>query len=160
PNFNLTFDDLRPGDYTLSIEGLAGNCSVTGLASRDFHIAKLDDRVETFAVNCPIPDDPTKPLVYEATWSVPSAPTGQIVYQDLGMDLTTIPPGDTVAEDLKSIQGAFTYDASVVRMDSVVKQGTWNIQHNELPGKELWNAFVNGPGIKGRFTIIRFYYTV
>jgi len=154
--FSRTYEQLRPGNYALSLEGVAGNCAVNGPTSVDFRVEVLADVQRAFAVRCEAPDDPTRPLVWRSTWSAASAPPGQHVTLRIGLDLSRRP-----GQDVAAVQSTFTYDPSVVRLDSAVREIPWQATFNTATaGTVNWLAFVNGTGPTDSTTFARFYFTV
>jgi len=150
------FEALRPGDYTLQLSGLAGNCVLLGGATRDVRVNALDDLSQSFAVTCQATPDPTRPLVWRSAWSAPTPPKGQRVSLQIGLDLRAKP-----GQDVNAVQAALLYDAAVVRYDSAVVESPWQKNTNATtPGTITWLAFVNGPGLTDSISFIRFHFTV
>jgi len=155
------YPSLRPGQYTVELGGLAGNCTVTvqgGVPgnSYSFHLSALEDLSRAFAVVCPAAQDPTKPLVWRSTWSTPSAPQGAHVTLTVSLDLTQAPT--KVVTDMQAISH---YDPSVVRFDSVAPLAPFTGSGNDNPtGTITWAATKSGAGIGGTATFARFYFTV
>lgn len=50
-----TIDDLEPGDYTVTIAGLASNCTLEGDNPRVVTVVANDDVNVTFVISCPTP---------------------------------------------------------------------------------------------------------
>jgi len=150
------FEALRPGDYTLQLSGLAGNCTLQATASQDVPVHALDDLSRSFAVACQAAPDPTRPLVWRSTWSASTAPKGERVSLLVGLDLR----GKT-GQDVNAVQADLRYDPAVVRYDSAVVESPWQKNTNAAtPGTITWLAFVNGPGLTDSVSFIRFHFTV
>jgi len=156
---------LKPGTYTIELSGVAGNCAVTGgpgAATVRVRVNALDDLSQSFAVVCTQPEDPTKPLVWKTVWSSATAPKDAHVSMTASIDLTRKP-----GQDITTVQGALTYDATVLRVDSVnglprYDTGSlWQTTANSgTPGTVFWQAFVNGTGPVDSAAFARFYFTV
>jgi len=150
------YASLRPGNYTVELTGVAGNCTVQGATSLSFHLAGLDDLTRSFAVTCQAGVDPTRPLVWHSRWSTASAPAGSKVSLDVGLDLSG-KPGQHVTD----VQAKLLYNATVVRLDSLRQVLPWTATGNEAPaGTVTWLAFVTGAGLADSTTFARFYFTV
>ena len=151
-----TFAALRPGDYTLELGGVAGNCTVQGPATQDARINALDDVSRSFAVQCRAAQDPNRPLVWRSAWFTPTPAKGEHVVLEVGLDLRARP-----GQDVNAVQADLGYDATVARYDSVVAQAPWQPNANSAtPGVVHWLAFVNGLGKTDSVTFVRFYFTV
>ncbi len=150
------FEALRPGGYTLQLSGLAGNCTLQGPATRHVRVNALDDLLQSFAVTCQATPDPTRPLVWRSVWSGATAPKGQRVSLQVGLDLRAKP-----GQDVNAVQADLFYDPAVVRYDSAVAESPWQKNTNAAtPGTITWLAFVNGPGLTDSVSFIRFHFTV
>jgi PKD repeat protein len=152
----VAYEGLRPGDYTLKLTGVAGNCTLNGSATLNFPVARLDDLSKSFSLNCQAGVDLSKPVVWQSRWTPVSAGAGQRTTLDVGLDMTAAP-----TQAVAGAQSTVRYDPAVVRLDSVRVQGPWQASFNTLtPGQVIWVAFVTGSGVTGSTTFARFYFTV
>src|SRR5207249_8011738 len=58
----VTFDNLAAGDHTVTLSGLASNCSVSGGASKTVTVPAGSSTSTSFAVDCPTPTPPPASL--------------------------------------------------------------------------------------------------
>jgi PKD repeat protein len=151
----VAFEGLRPGDYTLKLTGVAGNCTVNGSATLNFPVARLDDLAKAFSLNCHAGIDLSKPVVWQSRWTPASTGSGQKTALDIGLDMTAAP-----TQAVAGAQSTVVYDQTVVRLDSARAQGPWQASFNTLtPGRVTWVAFVTGSGVTGSLTFVRLYFT-
>jgi PKD repeat protein len=147
---------LRPGNYTIELTGLAGNCAAQGPTTVSLHLNALEDLSRSFAVVCQQADDPTKPLQWRSTWSTNTAPIGSQVSLVVAMDLSRKP-----GQHVNAVQATLRFDPAVVRLDSVRQVAPWQVNANSgTPGAAEWLGFVNGAGPADSTTFARFYFTV
>src|SRR5205085_1103567 len=69
-NDSVTFPDLATGSHTVTLSGIASNCSVSGGTSRSVTVTAGQTATASFAVDCPTPPPPTGSL------TVSTSPTG------------------------------------------------------------------------------------
>src|SRR5439155_15856938 len=58
PNGSVTFDNLAAGDHTVTLSGLASNCSVSGGASKTVTVPAGSSTSTSFSIDCPTPNPP------------------------------------------------------------------------------------------------------
>lgn len=149
------FESLRPGDYTLKLTGIAGNCTLNGSATRAFAVHQLDDLRQEFAVTCQGSVDTSLPIVWQSVWAPATAGSGQQTALSVGLDMTAAP-----SIGIAGAQAILRYDPTVVRLDSARVQDPWQASFNtSTPGQVIWVAFVAGSGVTGNTTFARFYFT-
>lgn len=152
-----TFDNLRPGTYTIRLTGIQSNCALTGPAERQVDIVALTDTLVSYRVDCVgAGDNPTLPFVWRNSWSDPAPAPGKVVSLDVTVDLTAQP-----AQSLNSVQAQLEFDSTVVRFDSATKVGGWNLTTTSINrGRLSWLSFVTGLGETGAPKVARFWFTV
>src|SRR5207247_1481207 len=57
-NGSVTFDNLAAGDHTVTLSGLASNCSVSGGASKTVTVPAGSSTSTSFSIDCPTPNQP------------------------------------------------------------------------------------------------------
>src|SRR5439155_1661093 len=61
---SVTFDNLAAGDHTVTLSGLASNCSVSGAASKTVTVPAGGSTSTSFSVSCPTPPPQATHLVF------------------------------------------------------------------------------------------------
>src|SRR5205085_1780230 len=69
-NDSVTFPDLATGSHTVTLSGIASNCSVSGGTSRSVTVTAGQTATASFAVDCPTAPPPTGSL------AASTSPTG------------------------------------------------------------------------------------
>ena len=57
----MTFSDLTAGNHTVTLSGIAPNCSVSGGTQRTVSVPAGGSTSESFSVDCPTPPPPNQP---------------------------------------------------------------------------------------------------
>ncbi|HEY6157900.1 MAG TPA: PKD domain-containing protein [Gemmatimonadales bacterium] len=60
-NDNVTFSDLATGSHTVTLSGIASNCSVSGGTSRTVTVTADQTATASFSISCPTPPPPNQP---------------------------------------------------------------------------------------------------
>src|SRR5205807_2552545 len=87
-NGTVTFADLAIGNHTVTLGGIASNCSVTGGASRTVTVATGPPVGVTFTIDCPTPPPLTGSLTVTTATTGSSQPTSYTVTVDGGSSRT------------------------------------------------------------------------
>src|SRR5437868_6420378 len=87
-NGTVTFADLAIGNHTVTLSGIASNCSVTGGASRTVTVATGPPVGVTFTIDCPTPPPLTGSLTVTTATTGSSQPTSYTVTVDGGSSRT------------------------------------------------------------------------
>src|SRR5205823_2730967 len=61
PNGTVTFANLATGDHTVTLSGIASNCSVSGGPSRPVTVSTGQTVIVTFTIDCPTAPPPNQP---------------------------------------------------------------------------------------------------
>ncbi|PYP49552.1 MAG: hypothetical protein DMD45_14100, partial [Gemmatimonadetes bacterium] len=69
PNGTVTFANLATGDHTVTLSGIASNCSVSGGPSRPVTVSTGQTVIVTFTIDCPTVPPPTGSLTVTTSTS-------------------------------------------------------------------------------------------
>src|SRR5205823_12113629 len=58
-NDSVTFPDLATGSHTVTLSGIASNCSVSGGTQRTVNVPAGGSTSASFSISCPTPPPPT-----------------------------------------------------------------------------------------------------
>jgi PKD repeat protein len=150
--------NLRPGTYDIRIDSIAGNCTLTGAATRQVTVAALAVVPVNFAVVCrgSAPPASTAPFIWRSRWAPRSAGVGASVVLEQTLDLSAKP-----TQRVAVAQAVLRYDPAVLRYeeveagqlgDPVVGTGT--------PGELSYLAGITGAGRAGVVNLGKFRFTV
>lgn len=159
---HVTFNNLFPGDYQVTIEDVANNCTVDGERMREFTTEALGSDTVRYDVAClgEVVDTQATPYVLIHEWIPYQGPNGGSTAVELSLDLTAT-PGKHVA----SAGGSFQYDATVVEYDSdeagALGGGTgyWTVNAS-TPGLIVWDALQTSDSLSGIVEIGRINFNI
>lgn len=153
-----TLRNLRPGSYSIRIDSIAGNCTLTGEPTRQVTIAALGVATANFAIVCrgSGPPPSTAPFIWRSTWNPRTAAVGATVWLEQSLDLTARP-----TQRVAVAQAILSFDPAVLRYEEVeagqlgdptVGAGT--------PGELTVLTGVTGVGRAGVVNLGRYRFTV
>ena len=157
---DAVFDNVRPGTYSLTIEGVAPYCTVEGKVQRDgLKVEALGDFSELFSVTCNAVGGggPNGPYTFRAAWQPDTAPAASIVKLSTSIDM-----GQGNPKSLAGFQFQVSTPGGGARLDSIVNRTpgflfTGNVQ-SSTQGIVLGSKI---PGVaSGVVPLADFYYTV
>lgn len=160
---STTFDNLRPGTYTVTLRDLAANCTLTGSAQRSVTVTKLGSTTLTYAVSCAGAAPPPAPVnrapfIWRNRWTPRSAATGASVVLETTLDLTA-----RSGQAVKGVQANLRYDPAVLRFEEEdIGQLTQLIVNGGTPGLISFIASTpgNSPPRTGVVSLAKFRFTV
>ncbi len=156
------FDDLRLGDYEITISDVEAPCVLDGERLRTLQPKALAVDTVAFALTCLKPVAPVdtagRPLVLRQVWSAASARPGDKVSLLTSLDLRARP-----ALLAAGVTGTIRFDNTVVRFDSARTTRAFQVTANNLaqPGILAFAAAqTDDPALPGNIDILRSWYTV
>ena len=156
------FDDLRPGDYEVSISDVESPCVLEGERKRTLQPKALAVDTVPFVITCRKPTVPVdtvgKPLVLRQTWSVASARPGDRVSLLTALDLRASPT-ETVSGASATIQ----FDNATVRYDSAKTTRAFDVTAINQPQANVVSfaaAQTGSEPLSGNIEILRVWFTV
>jgi PKD repeat protein len=146
-----TFSGLEPGDYQVTLRGLAEACTATDL-TRALNVEGGTDQEVVFEVTCrPVIENPSEGYELRGTWSQGA---GDEVVYTLVLDMSTFDDpavNGTDPDDISAISASTTFDPAVltfVAADNAASSGLTNAQSNETsPGTIAWFNFSSESGL-------------
>jgi PKD repeat protein len=142
---DVTFDNLLPGSYQLTLSDVSANCSLAGSLTREIPLQALDDIKEAFPLSCTGGGTDTTGTGYRfrGVWSPISG--GRTTYT-LALDLSTYDdPAIPGPDDVLAISGITSYETSKLQFESssnVTGSLLQNQGSNEVqPGLVAWQNF-------------------
>ncbi len=159
---SVSFSNVRPGTYTVTVRDIAANCTLTGTAARTATVAKLGTAIVSYDVACrdtaAVAPVSNRPFIWRSQWSPRNAATGDTIRLLQTLDLTAR-PGDSV----KVAQGFFTFDASVLRFEEATEGQLRSLTLNSKDagvGIIRYLAATTGAARKGVVSLASFKFTV
>ncbi len=156
-----TLENVRPGTYNIKIQGIAGNCTVSGAVERSITVAKLGRDTVRFAVACvgaarPTPPVSTAPFIWRSTWNPRTAAVGASVELQQTLDLTA-----RATQRVAVVQARLRYDATVLRYEEETAGQLAQFTINaSVPGEIQFIAGQTGLGRLGVVNLGKFRFTV
>lgn len=147
-----TWTGLRPGDFEVTLAGLAAKCSADGL-TRAVQVEPLSDDTVTFAVTCPTPQTDTNTVLpgYQLrnAWG---AVSGGRIALTITLDMAAFEDptvNGASPDDVSSLQGSTRYDAGKLRFVSASNAGGSGLQNivsnGAVGGVVQWGNFSTLP---------------
>jgi PKD repeat protein/sulfur carrier protein ThiS len=161
-NASVRFDNLRPGDYEVSISDVEPPCVLDG--SRLFTLQPRALAVDTvqFALTCrkPVlpPDTVGRPFVLRHRWATATARPGDRIALLTSIDLSAQP-----TQEIAGVAADINFDATVIRYDSARSTRVFDLTVvNPLTPSAISFAAANtgGQGLTGNLDVVRTWYTV
>jgi PKD domain len=156
------FDDLRPGDYEVSINDVESPCVLEGERKRTLQPKALAVDTIPFVITCRKPvvpvDTAGRPLVLRHTWSAATARPGDKVSLLTALDMRARPSLLT-----SGVSASIRFDNNVVRFDSSRTTRAFDVTAINLaqPGILVFAAAqTGGEPLSGNIEILRSWYTV
>lgn len=113
----VTFANVRPGTYTVSVKDIASNCTLDGTATRTATVAKLGTATVNYAVTCrdtaPPPPVNNAPFIWRNRFAPKTGATNSVVVLESTLDLTA-----RAGQNVKGVQAKITYDPAVLRFEA------------------------------------------
>lgn len=159
-NETVRYDNLRRGDYELTLDDLAPVCTLDGARRRTLKVLALSIDTVSYVTTCTRPivtDTAGKPLVLENQWSQSSAPTGSKVSLTLTYDASRV-----ANANIAGVQANLSYSATVLRYDSA-RTADFDIMpvNGKTAGLVSYaGTNVDGSARNGRITVGRLWFTV
>lgn len=162
---NELFSGLLPGDYQVTLQGIADNCAVPNVTVEDLELSALEDLEVTFAVTCSRDvNNPDEGYELKGEWA--SIAAGQMTYT-LTIDMSTFNDpainGDG-PDDIFVISGTTFYDSEKLTLlgsenvDAVTGMANQGSNETSL-GSIAWQNFDTQSGqLTGRQGVIRFIF--
>jgi PKD repeat protein len=159
-NETVRYDNLRRGDYEVTLDDLAGVCVLDGTRRRTLQVRALSIDTVAYVTTCtrPIVTDTTgKPFVIENQWSQSSTPTGSKVSLTLTYDATR-----QASASIAGVQANLVYSATVLRYDSArtVDFDIFPVNGRTAGLVSYAATNVDGSGRQGRIIMGRLWFTV
>ncbi|MBC7843741.1 MAG: PKD domain-containing protein [Gemmatimonadaceae bacterium] len=154
------FSNLRPGEYTVTLEDVAANCTREGTAQRTVTVTKLTVATVNYGIVCAgpggvAPPPSTAPFVWRNRWTPKTAGSNATVVLESTLDLTAR-PGRVV----QGAQASLFYDPAVLRYVSRTPGQLENLTANtSIPGQINMLAATETP-LSGVVSLARFTFTV
>jgi PKD repeat protein len=155
---NATLRNLRPGMYDVTIDSIAGNCTLTGDAKRTVAVTPLGTATVNYAVVCrgAAPPPSNKPFALRSVWTPQAGPTGSTTTLDLQLDLTARPGQGAVG-----VQAIISFDAAVLRfVEATQEQLGLPTVNFSTPGEINFIAGRSGAGSTGTVRVGKFVFAV
>ncbi len=159
-NEAVRYDNLRRGDYEVTLDDLDPVCVLDGARRRSLKVLALSIDTVAYVTTCarPIVTDTTgKPLVLENQWSISSSPTGSKVSLTLTYDATR-----KANAAIAGVQANLRYSAAVLHYDSARTVDFDIFPVNGRTAGLVSYAATNTDGTarEGRVTVGRLWFTV
>jgi PKD repeat protein len=159
-NETVRYDNLRRGNYEVTLDDLASVCTLEGTRRRTLQVRALSIDTVAYVTTCTRPvvvDTAGKPFVLESRWSQSSAPNGSKVSLTVTYDASA----DANA-NVAGVQANLAYSAQVLRYDSA-RTVDFDIfpANGRNPGVVSYAATnADGSARNGRVTVGRIWFTV
>ncbi len=159
---SVRFDNLRPGDYEVSIGGIDPPCVLNGERNQALKPKALAVDTVRFSLTCRKPVIPVdtvgRPFVLRHRWSTASARPGDRISLLTSLDLSAQPTQQASGIASTTIR----FDRNVVRYDSArTTRGFDNLTLAPGTGQVDFQAVTQGAeGPTGNIDIVRTWYTV
>ena len=161
-NGSTRFDNLRPGDYEISVGDIEAPCVLNGARKFDLKPRALAVDTVRFTIACRKPAVPVdtagRPFVLRHQWATSMARPGDRVSLLTSLDLSAEP-----AQEVAGVSGAISFDPAVVRYDSSRTAREFDVVTvNARSNREIAFAALNlgGQGLTGNIAVMRTWYTV
>jgi hypothetical protein len=156
------FDDLRPGDYEVTISDVEAPCTLEGERTRMLQPKKLAVDTVPFQLTCRKPvvpvDTAGRPFVMRHSWSVTSAKPGDKISLLTALDLRAEP-----ATRVTGASATVQFDNAVVRFDSARTTRAFDVTAINQPQANVVAfaaAQTGGEPLAGNIEIVRSWFTV
>ena len=138
---SLTFRDLRPGDYEISLGDVESPCLGAGTLTRSVEVQPLSSDTVSFSVTCVDRGggNPDAPFVFRNLWAPQTSTAGQVVTLDITLDGSADP-----SQTIGAAQAELRYDPAILTFQSASNPSTLmsNITVNSsTPGILVWGNF-------------------
>ncbi len=165
PNDSVTFANLATGNHTVTLSGIASNCSVSGGASRPVTVTTGPPVSVTFTIDCPTVPPPTGDLtVTAATSGQDLDPDGYTVTVDGGQSRSLGVTASTTytltaashTVELSGIAANCTVSGQNPRTVTVPTSGTtttFSITCTALTGNLTVTTSTSGPNAPSSYTV-------
>lgn len=142
---SVTFDNLLPGSYQLTLSDVSANCTLAGSLTREIPLQALDEITETFPLTCTGGGTDTTGTGYKFRGAWSPIAGGRTTYT-LTLDLSTYDdPAIPGPDDVQAISGITSYETSKLQFESsanVTGSLLQNQGSNEVqPGLVAWQNF-------------------
>lgn len=160
-NGSVRFDNLRPGDYEISIGDIDPPCVLNGDARKTLQPRALAVDTVRFAITCRkvvVVDTAGRPFILRQSWSASSARPGERLALLTALDLRAQP-----TQQVAGVEALVQFDNAVVRYDSARTTGAFDLTIlNRTQPNILALAATNtdGQGRTGNIQIVRSWFTV
>lgn len=158
----MRFDNLRLGDYDVTIADVDAPCVLDGAARRSLQPRALAVDTVKFALTCRKPAAPVdtvgKPFVLRQRWSSATARVGDKVSLLSSLDLRA-----QASQQAQGVSAAIDFDNALVRYDSARNVGVFeNLTYSKtsLSGVAFAAFMPDGTGKSGDIQIVRSWFTV
>lgn len=156
------YDDLRPGDYEVSLSDVESPCVLEGERKKTLQPKALAVDTVRFALTCRKPIAPVdtigRPFVLRQTWSAANARPGDKVSLLTSLDLRA-----QVSQEVAGVSANIQFDNAVVRYDSARTTGAFDVTVVNRPQPTVV-AFAStntgGNGLGGNIQVVRTWYTI
>ena len=159
---SVRFDNLRPGDYELSIGDIEAPCVLDGPRKFDLQPRALAVDTVRFTLTCrkPIvpPDTVGRPFILRHRWATATARPGDKIALLTSLDLSAQP-----TQESGGISANVAFDPAVIRYDSSRTTRAFDfVVVNSVTPREISFAAANtgSAGLTGNIDVVRTWYTV
>jgi PKD repeat protein len=155
-----TFQNLRPGTYTVTLRDIAANCSLSGSPQRAVTVTRLAVATVNYVIVCAGANAPpvvsTAPFVWRNRFTPKTGATGATVELEHTLDMTA-----RAGQGVNVVQGIVTYDPAVLRFeeDTPGQLPTFVI-NKSTAGVLRYTALRTGPPRTGVVLLATFRFTV
>lgn len=159
---SVRFDNLRLGDYEVSVADVDPPCTLSGDPKRMLSPRALAVDTILFALTCRKPPTPVdtvgRPFILRSRWSSTTARPGDKVSLLASLDLRA-----QASQEVAGVQATIGFDDAVVRFDSSRTMSTFDITTVSQPTPGLLAMVATnttGQGVSGDVQIVRMWFTV
>ncbi len=159
---SVRFDNLRPGDYEISIADVESPCVLDGPRKFDLQPRALAVDTVRFSLTCRKqvlpPDTVGRPFILQHRWATATARPGDKIALLTSFDASAQP-----TQQVGGVSANITFDRAVVRYDSARTTGAFDFTAvNQVSPNNIAFASFSSGGTEptGKIDIVRTWYTV
>lgn len=159
---SVRFDNLRPGDYEISIADVESPCVLDGPRKFDLQPRALAVDTVRFSLVCrkPVlpPDTVGRPFILQHRWATATARPGDRIALLTSLDLSAQP-----TQEAGGVSADISFDPAVVRYDSSRTTRAFDLTVVNAATSRIISfaaAQTGSPGLTGNIDVVRTWYTV